>query len=331
VGVRVGSETAVKTAIVTGASGFIGTHLVRRLIASGRYGLVHAIDIAPAREIVEGVRYHQLDVRQALPAAIGDGAAIIYNLAAVHRTPGHPPHEYYDTNVNGAISVTEFAEACGVPAIVFTSSISVYGPREELVTEDTAPAPTSDYGRSKLMAERVHQSWAETDGRKLVVVRPGVVFGPGERGNYTRLARALKGGWFAYPGRRDTIKSGGYVEELILAIDFALASNDREVIFNFAYPDRASTETIVETFAEILATNRRPPTLPAGALLGAAAAFELANSVGLRNSVHRDRVRKLMQSTLIEPEWLKANGYVFSTDLRSALEQWRDHTAGRFD
>ncbi len=315
--------------LVTGASGFIGTRLVSRLQAQG-YDVV-AADIMPPRKELEGVEYRTWDVREAAPAEIGLGLSRIYNLAAVHRTPGHPTHEYYETNVLGATHVTALADASEVETIVFTSSISVYGPSEQLMTEASTPQPVSAYGRSKRMAEIIHESWVQhRSGRRLVMVRPGVVFGPGERGNYTYLARALAKGIFFYPGRRTTIKSGGYVDELLAALDFALAEPDPQVLFNFAYPRQSSTEDIVNTFSDVCGFRKRHATLPVVPLYVAASLFEAANRLGVTNPIHRERVVKLVRSTRIEPDWLKARGYPFQTDLKHALTAWRDETHGTF-
>ncbi len=317
--------------VVFGASGFIGTRLVQRL-NEAHPGRVRAVDILPPRRRLEGVTYETHDVREPLPEALGVGASTFYNLAAVHRTPGHPFPEYYETNVLGALNVTALAEATRVDRIVFTSSISVYGPSENLLDEASPLKPVSAYGHSKRMAEVIHRQWQGfSPRRKLVIVRPGVVFGPGERGNYTHLAKALRGGYFVYPGRRDAIKSGGYVDELLRCLDFALDQDDPSILFNFAYPAQSTTEDIVKTFGRVAGLKARPPTIPTFAMLAAATGFEVLNAVGLKNPIHRERILKLVQSTKIEPGWLKARGYDFSTDLESALTRWRDETGGSFD
>lgn len=317
-------------AVVTGASGFIGTRLVRRLAHQGRS--VVALDIAPPRERFAGVEYVTADVRQLLDPQIGARADVVYNLAAVHRTPGHPAYEYYETNVLGAGRVTALAEACHIPLIVFTSSISVYGPTEEVRTEASPPSPTSDYGRSKLMAELIHQLWAKAEpSRRLVTVRPGVVFGPGERGNYSTLASALRRGVFFYPGRRDTVKSGGHVDELLRTLEFATARQEREVLFNFAFPDESTTHDIVAAFSRVINHPFRPAMAPLPALLLAARLFEAANAMGIRTPIHRERVMKLVRSTRIAPKWLIENGYEFELDLVSSLKSWAQETGGRFE
>lgn len=318
-----------KAAIVLGANGFIGTRLQGRLATSA--DRITAVDLLPPRETIDGVRHVNADVRAPLDVELGRGAGILYNLAAVHRTPGHPDHEYYDTNVAGALNAVQLAEACGVSTIVFTSSISVYGPSEALLDEAAPLKPVSAYGRSKRLAEIIHQRWVRAaPGRKLVIVRPGVVFGPGERGNYSHLAKALAKGYFLYPGRRDTIKSGGYVDELLRAIEFALARPEPEILFNYAYPDLSTTEDIVRAFERVCGFKRKPPTVPIAPLMAAASVFEGLSALGLKTPIHRQRVMKLVQSTKIDPGWLKRADYTFSTRLETALEAWRDETSGSF-
>ena len=316
-------------ALVTGASGFIGTRLVRRLASAGRR--VRALDIVAPRIVLPGIEYSTVDVRRALPLDLGRDVSVIYNLAAVHKTPGHPAQAYYETNVNGATYVTALADGCGIAQIVFTSSISVYGPCEARVSEGSPAKPTSDYGNSKLMAEGIHRQWqSRDDANRLVTVRPGVVFGPGEGGNFTRLARALRWGYFAYPGRRDTIKGCGHVDDLLGAMDFALAQSDPSVLFNFTYPDESSLSQIVAAFGEVAGYVTARPSVPQGLMIWAAGLCEALNRAGLRNPVHPERIRKLLQSTRVAPDWLTQSGYVFEANLVRALRAWRDETGGAF-
>ena len=142
---------------------------------------------------------------------------VIFNFAAVHRTPGHEDHEYFETNIRGAENVVAFAEKWNIKKIVFISSIAPYGAAEQLKKETTLPTPNTAYGISKLVAEKIHEKWQNGDAehRQLTIVRPGVVFGKGENGNFTRLYWAIRGHKFAYPGRKDTIKACIYVKELV--------------------------------------------------------------------------------------------------------------------
>ena len=97
--------------------------------------------------------------------------ADVFNLAAIHVTPGHPDGDYYYTNVLGAVNVCRFANDARCTNIVFTSSISIYGPSETTLDEDAQPAPVSAYGRSKLLAEKIHLLWqSEASNRRLTIV-----------------------------------------------------------------------------------------------------------------------------------------------------------------
>ena len=86
-----------------------------------------------------------------------------------------------------------------------------------MMLSSTLPTPNTAYGISKLVAEKIHEKWqnGDTAHRQLTIVRPGVVFGKGENGNFTRLYWAIRGHKFAYPGRKDTIKACIYVKELV--------------------------------------------------------------------------------------------------------------------
>lgn len=316
------------TIVVFGGAGFIGTHLMAKLRKDG-HSKVISVDIRDPKRAVDGVDYIKHDVRDLSALSFGDTVPTLYNLAAVHTTPGHEPWEYYDANVTGAIEIIKFARRHKTDAITFTSSISVYGPSESPKDETTALAPTSDYGRSKRMAELVFNEWLnEAPDRKLVVTRPAVVFGYGEGGNFTRLARMLSKGWFVYPGRRDTIKSCIFVEDLVSWILAAGERSERFILFNGAYTDRYTIENIVDTFRDVAFPKARTFMVPAAVLKVAASILRPFSAAGL--GVHPDRIEKLMVSTNVLPHWAEAEGLFTQDRLRLALERWAEQTDGNF-
>jgi len=319
----------LKSIVVFGGAGFIGTHLLRRLASKGANQII-SFDLRDPKERLPGVIYRVADVRNLQQVNMESGVARIYNLAAIHTTPGHADHEYFETNVAGALEVTSFAARHGVPEIIFTSSISVYGPGESGKTEETPLEPTSSYGHSKALAERIHQNWFDGDSnRRLTIVRPAVVFGKGEGGNFTRLARLLQRGFFVYPGRKNTVKACIYVGDLLDAIEFARSCPERFVLFNACYPDRYTIEDIVSAFRSISFPNTREFLVPESTVKAAAAVLKPFSALGL--GIHPDRVMKLVRSTDIVPGWLQSKGQAQLGRLHSALMDWRKESSGLFN
>jgi nucleoside-diphosphate-sugar epimerase len=316
---------------VFGGAGFIGTHLVARLMASGKYDRVVAVDINKPREAIQGVEYLAHDVREPVPTNLSNGAsAEIFNLAAIHVTPGHPDGDYYHTNVLGAVNVCQFANATGCKNIVFTSSISIYGPSETALDENSRPVPISAYGRSKLAAERIHSLWQSEDpARRLTIVRPAVIYGLFEQGNFTRLARLLARKAFVYPGRTDTIKSCGYVKDLISSMLYMAARSEGVSIYNFCYEHRYKINEICAAFSHVAGYQLPRRTIPMWLMNFAVLPFEGLQQIGIRTGINRERIRKLWFSTNILPRRLIEDGFTFEYDLERSLTEWKSESRGK--
>lgn len=318
-------DNKLKKAVVFGGAGFIGHHLLIGLAQSGEYQELVSADIRLPAHPVKGVNYKFVDVREEIPDDLCSGVSEIYNLAAVHTTPGHADWEYFWTNVLGATNVCEYATRCTVPFVVFTSSISVYGSTEQQKDEESPVEPDSAYGRSKYAAEKIHRLWqlGHPAERSLVIVRPAVIYGFGEEGNFTRLSRLLKRRMFVYPGRRDTIKACGYVEDLVASILWARERCARVFTYNFCHPERYTSEQICDAFARVGRYSNRIPLIPGSFMLFGAALFEILSAIGLRTSINRARILKLTRSTNVLPAKLQALGFAFRHDLESGLRRWK--------
>ena len=146
--------------IITGGTGFIGTHLTNLLNEVHPEAKVWNLDIVkpgtpnpvvknykPAVKDGEtlGSTFVECDVRKPIGELpfMPTPEDIIFNFAAVHRTPGHEDKEYFETNISGAENVCAFAEKYGIKKMVFTSSIAPYGAAEDLKSEDTLPTPNT--------------------------------------------------------------------------------------------------------------------------------------------------------------------------------------------
>lgn len=324
--------------IIFGGSGFIGTHLIHLLkdecVKNG--DKIYDLDIVmPGEEgvvpgIVEkndGVEYIRLDVRQSIEfdfAPTKDD--VIFNLAAVHRTPGHPDYEYFETNIRGAENVVAFAEKHGINKILFTSSIAPYGAAEELKEETTLPTPNTPYGISKLVAEKIHEKWqyADKEQRELTIVRPGIVYGKGEHGNMTRLYWGQRKRYFFYAGRKDTIKACIYVKELVNFFKYRMIDNSfvGSDVYNCTFEPAFNIQQICETMQKATEMKRYIPYVPGGLLMTAARI--LGPLGGKKVGIHPARVKKLMISTNICGKKLAATDYKFRYSFEETFIDWYD-------
>jgi nucleoside-diphosphate-sugar epimerase len=319
-------------AAIFGGSGFIGSHLYKKISKDNDYEKIIIFDITPpSYRLSETDSYIFCDVRQEIDIPdIPDFFDHIYNLAAVHRTPGHEPYEYYLTNVCGAVNICKFSEKKDGKFIFFTSSISVYGPTENLVDETTPLSPKTDYGYSKMLAEKIHVHWSEGEpGRRLVIARPGVVFGKGEKGNFSRLSKMLKRKLFVYPGRRDTLKSCGYVKDLIETIEHTKSQHDNVIIYNYCFRDIPTISKICNEFSEYPGMQKTVFVVPFFLLHLIGAFFEVMNFIGVKNGINVARIKKLSFSTNVYPRYLSEN-YKGSYDLKSSISDWYNDS-GEFE
>ncbi len=306
--------------------------LVDRIIAADIKGLDSAVctDRMKSLFATDQWEFCLCDVRRPIEIDVLEEVTLIFNLAAIHREPGHEPHEYYETNLPGAENVCAWAEQVSCKTIVFTSSIAPYGPTEEPKDETSVPTPTTAYGGSKLVAEKIHQIWQSRDSmtRRLVILRPGVVFGAGEGGNVSRLIKAILGGYFVYTGNQETRKAGIYVKELCSVMTWMLAqqskNKDNFLLFNLSMQPAPTIEDYVSTVCEVERISRATWSMPFGLIFVITLIFvPLLHLLGYGETINLTRVRKTVKSNNIVPGELLSRGYKFSYTLEEAFLDWR--------
>ena len=323
--------------IITGGTGFIGTHLANLIAEIYPEAHIYNLDVVepgmplptvknykPA--LKEGEKhkatYVYCDVQKPIEVPFEvTPEDVIFNFAAVHRTPGHPDYEYFETNIRGAENVCAFAEKYGIRNIVFTSSIAPYGAAEDLKEETTLPTPNTPYGISKLVAEKIHTIWQSKGmDRKLTIVRPGVVFGRGENGNFSRLYWGIRKHTFAYPGRKDTIKACVYVKELVRFMLWNV--QERKTLldtYNCTFEPAYTIEEIVKTMKKVAGLKQAVPYIPNSLIMPAAFC---AKMVGSPMGICPARVKKLQISTNICGKKMAASGYKFRYSFEEAIADW---------
>lgn len=217
---------------VIGGSGFIGSFLCKLFIQKKTE--FHILDIKKSDAFPD--KFNFADVRSAddLDKTL-NFSSIIINLAAEHKDDVSPKSLYDDVNVKGAENICNIARLKNITKIVFTSSVAVYGFAPLNTGESGKINPFNDYGRTKWEAETVYRSWFEEDpqNRTLVIIRPTVVFGEGNRGNVYNLLKQIASGRFVMIGNGLNIKSMAYVENVAAFISYSLNFNPGLHLYNY--------------------------------------------------------------------------------------------------
>lgn len=320
-------------AFLFGGSGYIGRNLLNKLLEESSFNVIHVYDINSLQGFDEFIRegkvvYKKIDVR--LPINLDNNdinkeESWIFNFAAVHREPGHEYHEYFDTNVPGAENINEFARKTGIKNIFFTSSIAPYGKSLKQRTENSSIYPETAYGISKALAEKIHQVWlAEDSTRRLIIVRPSVIFGPKDPGNVYRMINALKKGTFVLPNGGNIIKGYGYVYGLVESMIFTMQKKERLIIYNYAENPLVPLKEMVNIVKEELGYKK--PTIKMSVKMLAFIAFFIQKGfslIGKKSDIHPVRVKKAGFPTNIKPQYLIDTSFKFKYDFRNALRHWK--------
>ena len=195
--------------------------------------------------------------------------------------------------------------------------------RPEDVTEEWQPAPASPYGRSKVRAEHVHREWQQERPRvrSLVVVRPTVVFGEGNRGNVYQLIHQIISGRFVMVGSGKNRKSIAYVGNLSAFLVRVLGLGTGCHLFNYVDGADLSMRELVDIVTETVGRGRMAGVRVPYAVgyLGGIVCDALSAFTGRTLPISAIRVRKFCSSTTFSAQRLGANGFRPSIGLREAL------------
>jgi nucleoside-diphosphate-sugar epimerase len=322
--------------IVTGGSGYIGGFLIRSFLEKGAFDRIYNFDYREKDFGDPKVEFRQVDVRKPIRQDVGEfdpAGSWIFNLAALCREPGSEPHEYFDTNTGGSETVTAYAESLGIENLFFTSTMSSYG-RMKAPTPETSPQyPETAYGVSKAIGERIHAVWlARNPARRLVICRPGVIFGPGDDQNIHRMIKAVKKGYFLFPGDPGIVKAYGYVLGLVDSMQFVMArKGERLIIYNYAEHPLLPLRGMVREINAVLGTRKPLLRIPMSLLVAAAYGLQLAAKLTGRTShIHPVRVRKVAFPTNMQPQYLVDAGFEFRYPFPVALKDWKSKNPEQF-
>lgn len=299
----------MQSILLTGGSGFIGSHF-HRLLPQDEFinlDLVKPSFDHQAPYVKGDIRIEQ-DIRKAL---MGKDIGTIISLAAKHHDFGIGHDEYFDTNEEGTRIICKLASEFNIKNIVFYSSVAVYGIQQNVSNEEMKPEPDSPYGASKLAGEKVLEQWAlENAERKVLIIRPTVVFGPNNLANMRNLIRQIDSGLYFHLGKADNIKSVAYVENVVEATLFLMERMKSGIqVYNYADEPQLTARQIGDTIAHAL-HKKVKLTVPrfAGILVGLP--FDLIIKLTGKNlPISTSRIKKLGTQTYHSAKKLFDEGY----------------------
>lgn len=266
---------------LTGASGFVGSAILRRLVADGTpvTAAVRRGSAAPS-PLVRSVLFQSFEQDNDWGGALTECDVVVHSAARVHvmnDTEADPLAAFRRVNVEGTLALARQAIAAGVKRFVFISSIKVNGegtlPGRPYSANDT-PLPQDPYGVSKLEAEMALQALARESGLEVVIVRPVLVYGPGVKANFLNMMRWLDRGiplpFGAIHNRRSLVALENLVDLVVTCIGHEAAANQ---VFLVSDGEDLSTTELLRRMAKALGRPARLLPVPAGLLSAGAKAL----------------------------------------------------------
>lgn len=289
-----------KTVLLTGATGFVGSHAAEAFAAHGARirALVRATsDTARLHDLGATMVAGELTDAPAVQRA-AEGADVVVHMAALTRA--RTAAEYDAVNEHGTRALLRALGGMATPPerFVYLSSLAAVGPSGERPVDDaTEPRPLTAYGRSKLGGERVCAE--DAAAFEQVVIRAPAVYGPRDR-DLLRFFRLAQKGILPVPGGPARPLQLIHVQDLAVALVRAATIQGVSGVYHAADPRAYAWSEVVDLVADAVGVRARRVPLPASALRAAAALSEWGSGLTGRATIfNRDKARELLA-----PGWL---------------------------
>ncbi len=211
--------------LVTGGTGFTGSHLTRRLIRKGHNVVV--VDIQPGlfseelKALGAEILIGSVTDRKLVEHATKE-CHVVYHVAAAFRKVNLPSKVYWNVNVEGTRNVFEAALKYGVEKVIYCSTCGVHGHvKQDSGNEETPIAPEDYYQHTKYEGEKVVHEFVR-NGLKALILRPAAIYGPGDPERFFMLFKMVQKGRFMMFGAGKTRYHPLYIDNLIDAFELAV-------------------------------------------------------------------------------------------------------------
>jgi nucleoside-diphosphate-sugar epimerase len=280
---------------VTGATGFLGSHLTERLVQEGLPVRLLARDPAKAsrfERVAEAIAIGDITDRRAL-ADVMEGADVVFHLVSNFRSTSDLPSRYHATNLEGTLAALDVAQAAGVRRFVHCSTIGVHGDVQHTPGDETSPyAPGDLYQETKVLAERACLERAANGGMEVVVVRPCSIYGPGDL-RMLKMFKMLARRTFVVLEPCDANFHAVYIDDLVEGFIRAMRTPDiAGEAFIIGGPHYVPLREYIEAAARAVGAPSPAIRLPYGVMDAAAGVCErLCVPLRIRPPISRRRVR----------------------------------------
>ncbi len=235
-----------KKITIIGGSGFVGTNLCKHL---KKLDIPFEIlDLKKSSTFPEQTTVVDIRDKNSLKRKIS--GSVVVHLAAVHSDNIKDKKSYFNTNVEGTRNIINECKSSNVRKIIFTSSVAVYGFAPPETSENGEIRPFNEYGTTKFLAEEELRKWYLKDktNLSLLIIRPTVIFGEGNRGNVYNLLSQIESKRFLMIGNGENKKSIAYVGNFVPFLYLCIVKKLSFGVFNYVdKPDMSMNNFVQHT------------------------------------------------------------------------------------
>lgn len=293
--------------LVTGATGFMGTYLVSRLIECGHMVRALVRDEAKARRVLDKsceIFVGDVEKEETLIGCC-ENIDVVYHMAALmgHDSPSPEAFEKFrKVNVYGVTNIIREAKKNNIVKFIHISSTAALGLQKIIkVNEETECRPYTPYQVTKREGELCVLDEFRQSGFPAVVIRPSMVYGPGFKGDFLTLAKVCKSGWFPKIGRGANLSPALYITDLVEAMVKLIDKGKAGEIYMLSSKESYTLSETAEIIGRVLNKKIRFVYVPRNlAIMGAGILEFICKQLGKRPPVTKRNIQSVSTDRIID-------------------------------